>query len=93
MKNVSYLFHLVHKDFIKGLIMAGLVSAEQILYPLLTTGDLPHDMASWQHIGKVSIGAMGLYLLKNFCTNSNDQFAKPEPIPVENPPVNPEKKI
>ena len=92
MKNIPYFGHLIPNDFLKGLIMAGLAAAAQILYPVFYSGTFPMDAASYKHIGVVSVSAMGLYLIKNIFTNSQDQFGKTEPVnqPVTN--TNPEIK-
>ena len=92
MKNISYFGHLIPKDFMKGLIMAGLAAAAQILYPVLYSGTFPMDLASYKHIGTMSIAAMGLYLNKNVFTNSQDKFGKPEPVIAITEPTKTETK-
>jgi hypothetical protein len=73
------IFSLVPKDFLKALIMAGLVAAGKLVYTSIQAGTFPMDAITWMAIGKAAGVAMVAYLLKNLLTNSNDQFLKAEP--------------
>lgn len=76
---VAKLWSFVPKDFLKATIMAGLTVGLKMLYDLISTGVFPTDAASWKNIAMAAGGAAIAYLLKNFMTNSNDQFMKAEP--------------
>lgn len=72
------LFNLGTRDIIKGFITSILSSVLTAAITILNTGNIPMDLASWKPTLVTGI-ATGLgYLLKNFLTNSNDQFGKPE---------------
>lgn len=71
---------LTKQDFIKGLIVSVLSSVLTIMYQTIETGSLKFD---WKAIGTVAaMSAMG-YILKNLVTNSQDEFLKKEPQPIE----------
>ena len=65
------------QDFIKGIIVAGLVAVLGSLQTILEAGALPSG-AEWLTIGKMAGAAIISYLLKNLFTNSQGQIAKPE---------------
>lgn len=73
------IFQLVPNDFLKAAITAGLTAGIKIIYASAETGAMPTDAATWLSVGKVAGGAAIAYLVKNFLTNSNDQFLKSEP--------------
>lgn len=65
------------KDVVKGIVMAFLMALVTGCYQLIQTG----GEFSWVTMKPVlmnSIGAMLVYLIKNFFTNSDDKFLKPE---------------
>ncbi len=68
------------KDFIKGAIMAGLAVIVAFVYQYISKGEFPPmDAATWKIEEQAAIGAIVTYVLKNFMTNSQDQFLKAEP--------------
>ena len=77
MKKADFLT-LVKKDYIKGFLVAILTVLLTGVYNIIITGELP-DSSEWKAIGVSSLGAGIAYLLKNFFTNSDDEFAKKEP--------------
>ena len=73
----SKLFWVNAKDVVRSLLLAVLTAAGTTLLQIVNTGLLP-DRAGWKTVG-ISAGAAGLsYIIKNFLTNSNDQFLKKE---------------
>lgn len=81
MKNAN-LFSLSSKDLIKASILAGLtVIVTGAISVLTAITQIPPVYPTFVQLGSIvvsGLGAAGIYLLKNFLTNSNDQFAKPE---------------
>lgn len=69
---------LQQKDFIKGLIMSVLTSIVTGLYMIIKNGGLP-TMNDYRNIGLAAASVFLSYILKNFLTNSQDQFIKSEP--------------
>lgn len=67
------------KDVSKGLILATLTAIMEGLSPIVS-GDAPHlpSGSELQIIGGTALTAMIAYLVKNFFTNSKDQFLKKE---------------
>ena len=63
---MSKLFKLNNKDFLKGLVMAGLISAITIIQQSLDSGTLVLDFKA---ILIASISGMLAYLMKNFFTS------------------------
>jgi hypothetical protein len=61
------------QDFIKGLIVAVLMSALQIVYATLSSGTFTFD---WMAILQAGVTAGVAYLMKNLFTNQEGQFAK-----------------
>jgi len=74
---MSEFMKLNAQDFIKGIIVAGLVAVLGSLQTILEAGALPIG-AEWLTIGKMAGAAIISYLLKNLFTNSQGQIAKPE---------------
>jgi hypothetical protein len=74
---MSEFMKLNAQDFIKGIIVAGLVAVLGSLQTILEAGALPTG-AEWLTIGKMAGAAIISYLLKNLFTNSQGQIAKPE---------------
>ena len=66
------------KDAIKGLIVAILTSVLTGVYDIIASGAMP-TAAQWKTIGIAGLTAGVGYVMKNWLTNSSDQFAKPEP--------------
>lgn len=69
-------FSLGWKDLVKGLIMAAGGAAFAIIEGSISAGNFHLD---WAYILKTAGAAAIVYLGKNLFTNSQDQFAKPEP--------------
>lgn len=61
------------QDFIKGLIVAVLMAALQIVYSTLSAGSFTFD---WLAILQAGVTAGVAYLMKNLFTNQEGQFAK-----------------
>jgi len=69
---------LIKSDYVKSIIMAFVGSAIMVLYKFIEMGTFPTGWAQWKQIILAGKGAAVTYLIKNFFTNSQDQFAKPE---------------
>lgn len=78
MKN-SGLFSLGIRDVVKGFIMSMIASILTAALAVINAGTIPTDFASWKPTLVTGLAAGIGYVVKNFLTNSNDQFAKPEP--------------
>ena len=63
------------KDFVKSLIIFGLTP----LFMSIATGNIPMTMVEAAPLLKAGISAAAAYVVKNFLTNSNDEFLKKEP--------------
>jgi hypothetical protein len=74
---MSEFMKLNGQDFIKGIIVAGLVAVLGSLQTILEAGALPTG-AEWITISKMAGAAIISYLLKNLFTNSQGQIAKAE---------------
>ena len=74
---MSEFMKLNGQDFIKGIIVAGLVAVLGSLQTILEAGALPTG-AEWITIGKMAGAAIISYLLKNLFTNSQGEIAKAE---------------
>jgi uncharacterized protein (TIGR02594 family) len=74
------LFALRGKDFLKGLILAVITAVVTFLTDALQSG-ITIDAVFYKRIAVAAVIAFLAYLVKNFFTNSNDQFAKPETKP------------
>lgn len=70
---------LSFKDFAKGFILAVLTVIVTGLYTALSAVP-PHfpTAAEWQNLGLMGLASGMAYLIKNFFTNSNDEFLKKE---------------
>ncbi len=77
MKNTNF-FSLGWKDFVKGLIMAVGGAVFAVVQTSLEAGQF---QINWKQVAIVAGSAACVYLSKNLFTNSQDQFAKPEPKP------------
>jgi len=77
MKNASFLTLKV-KDFVKGFITAILMALITGIYTSIDSGAFPPDPAGWKAMGVTALGAGLAYVLKNWLTNSDDQFMKKE---------------
>lgn len=64
------------RDLLKGALMAVLGAVFGLIQTSLESGSLNFD---WGHIAKTAVIVGGLYIIKNFFTNSNDEFGRPEP--------------
>lgn len=73
------------KDIGKGFILAVLTVIVTGLYTCLNQVPpvLP-DLAMLKHLGMTGLVAGVAYLIKNYFTNSNDQFLKKEDAPTAN---------
>jgi ABC-type uncharacterized transport system permease subunit len=72
----SKLFRINKKDILRGFGIAA-SAALTYLFALMCTGIVP-DMGMIKGTASVFVGSGGSYILKNFFTNSNDQFFKKE---------------
>jgi hypothetical protein len=72
---MSKIFTLNLSDFVKGLVMTVIGSVIGIFYSTVQSGSLTFD---WSIIKTTALSAALSYLLKNFFTNSNGEFAKTE---------------
>ena len=73
-KTEAEIFRLKVKDFIKGLILAVIISVLTFIVQILqTVGTI-----SLKQIGIAAIVAFCGYILKNLSTNSDDQFLTAE---------------
>lgn len=75
---MSKFFAVNMRDLVKGIIVAALTVVVTALATSLQAGQLP-SVEQWKQIGMMAAAAGISYFLKNFLTNSNDEFAKPEP--------------
>lgn len=67
------------KDAGKAVLMAFITAAVTALYTALQSGMIPSTWAQWKTILIVGVTSALAYLVKNFLTNSNDQFLKKDP--------------
>ncbi len=74
------LFQLAKDDLLKGFVMAFLTALATAVYTQLNA-DAMHipTFAELLLMGKAALSVAIIYLLKNFLSNSDDKFAKPEP--------------
>lgn len=77
MKKTTYL-SLSAKDIIKGFILTVITAILTLIGTSINAGSLPLDWPAWKPIVLAACGAGVSYLLKNFLTNSDDQFLKKE---------------
>ena len=73
----SMLFRLNRKDILRGIGLA-ITTAGTYLFSVMISGHVP-DMGLMKSVASVFGGSFGSYALKNFFTNSNDEFMKSEP--------------
>ena len=78
MATKSNLWTLNLKDAFKGFITAVVMSFVTTIYQFFQSMNVQWTWAFWQPVVYTAIGAGLAYLIKNFLTNSNDQFAKAE---------------
>ena len=69
----SKLFSVDFKDGAKAIVLAGLVSAAQIMETSLDAGSLVFD---WKAIAIAFVSGGLAYLVKNFLTNNKDEVLK-----------------
>ena len=84
MKEVKQEFLQIGKsDLVKGAIMAALtalaLAGKTLLSGFLATPIIYPTSTDAIHIGSIGAVAFVSYLVKNFFTNSNDEFMKKEP--------------
>lgn len=72
------LMQLKKNDILKGFIMSMLAVLVTWLGQAIQQGNFPMDAQTWILELKIALGAGIAYLIKNFFTNSNDQFLKKE---------------
>jgi hypothetical protein len=65
------------RDIIKSFLMAFIGSVVTALYTIVKEGKLPTG-AEWKTILIIGAASALSYLVKNFFTNSNDEFLKKE---------------
>lgn len=77
------LFSLGKSDLIKGAIMAALAAivtgVTEILTGLTAIPVVYPSLVTLEHLALAGVSAFGIYLAKNFLTNSEDKFLKKEP--------------
>ena len=74
----SALFSLGWKDIIKCFILAVFTAFVTGVYEAIQAGNINFTWAFWQPIIYTAIGSGLAYFIKNFFTNSKDQFATTE---------------
>jgi hypothetical protein len=74
------LFSIRTRDLIKGLIVAIITAVLTFIINELQAGTVL-DAALYKRMGITAAIAFLSYILKNFLTNSKDEFATPEPKP------------
>ena len=74
-KEKSSFLSLDKKDALKALLVAVLGSVLGLVQVTLDAGSLAFD---WKQIGLTALAAAGAYILKNWLSNSKDQFLKTE---------------
>lgn len=62
------------KDGAKGLVIAFISAILTGLMQALNTGSIPHTLDQWTTIGTVAATSTGSYLIKNYLSNSKDEF-------------------
>lgn len=67
---------LNRRDLVKGLIMAIIAPVVVLLEQVITSGNL--SGINYSALGLAALGGGVGYLVKNFFTNSNDEFMKKE---------------
>lgn len=72
------LYSIGRNDILKGALMAAGAVIATSVYNFCDAGVFPTTAAELKPIGLNAIGAFCLYLVKNFLTNSKDQFVKKE---------------
>lgn len=82
MKTTTNLFSISTRDLLKGFITAMLTVLIGMLYVTIDAGHFPLDWNEWRAILLPSFAAGLAYLMKNFLTNSKDQFMKKEVMAV-----------
>lgn len=65
-------------DLTKGLLVAVIGAILTAVYQAIEAGTLAWTWAFWQPIVLTGLGAGIAYLIKNFFTNSQDEFLKKE---------------
>lgn len=79
METIKSEFMKVSKsDLVKGSITAMITIILTALYNSLEAGQFPTDIHFWVVELKLGLGAGISYVLKNWITNSKDQFLKKE---------------
>lgn len=81
MKPSAAIFSLDWHDALKGLIMAVLSALITALYNGVIAGNFPDTWIEIKPILLIGIGAGLAYAIKNFFTNSQDDFMTKEPKP------------
>lgn len=72
----SEFLNLNWKDLVKGFIVAMIGALLTTVVALLEAGTIEFTWAFWQPVVYTSVGAGIAYLLKNWLTNSKDEFIK-----------------
>jgi len=74
----SKFLQIKSKDLVKGFITAILLAILTGLYSSINEGTFPPSVEGWKAMGVTALGGGIAYLLKNWLTNSDDQFLKKE---------------
>jgi len=75
MKEKSSFLSIDMKDAIKAFIVAVLGAVIGLMQVTIDAGSLDFD---WKKIGLTALAAAGAYIIKNWLSNSNDQFLSSE---------------
>ena len=70
----SKLFKLNRSDLLKGLVVAVLVAALQVVLTLLGTKGLDLSLVDWWNVLDISVKAAGAYLLKNMFSTQDGKL-------------------
>jgi len=65
-------------DVVKSILMAFIVSVLTALYTSLQSGHFPETNEEWRVIFLAAVSSALGYIIKNFLTNSEGEFAKKE---------------
>ncbi len=83
MKN-SPMGRLTLRDAGKSILLAFITAVITGVTQTLSTGALPHTLDQWTTIGATAATATGSYIVKNWLTNSSDQFLVKEAKDIQN---------
>lgn len=76
--NQSKLFSLNWKDGLKAILMAALGAAIMVLYTAIEPGGQGLNEYTWKEAALAALSAGLGYIIKNWLTNSKNEFGKKE---------------